>query len=183
MSFPEGIICIDYNISQDNPNKIYFKRDFEAFTKNPMISSNKQNNVEGAVQLSLSEKRNYTVNALLENPIGKKRNSGNKFITVQPEQVEKQSSIEEDTYKNNSQTEEKEESIEKVMAELSFILNRSGLSHIEKKIQEKNRSVLVKRLLSYYKKIMTDEEKGDCFLHKMEEYIRENKEDIKVSKN
>lgn len=69
------------------------------------------------------------------------------------------------------------------MAELSFILNRSGLSHIEKKIQEKNRSVLVKRLLSYYKKIMTDEEKGDCFLHKMEEYIRENKEDIKVSKN
>ena len=54
MSLPQGVICIDYNISQDNPNKIYFKRDFEAFTKNPMISSNKQNNIEGAVNDELA---------------------------------------------------------------------------------------------------------------------------------
>ena len=179
MSFPEGIICIDYNISQDNPNKIYFKRDFEAFTKNPMISSKKENNIEGAVQLALSEKRNYTFSDLLENQIGKKRNSDNKFITFQTEQSEKNCE-EVSNYKNYSQTEDKEDKIEKVIIELSFSLNRSGLSHTEKKIQAKNRSVLIKRILSYYKKIMTDEEKREIFLNKMEEYLKQSQEDIKV---
>lgn len=179
MSFPEGIICIDYNISQDNPNKIYFKRDFEAFTKNPMISSKKENNIEGAVQLALSEKRNYTFSDLLENQIGKKRNSDNKFITFQIEQSEKNCE-EASNYKCFSQTEDKEDKIEKVIIELSFSLNRSELSHTEKKIQAKNRSVLIKRILSYYKKIMTDEEKREIFLNKMEEYFKQSQEDIKV---
>lgn len=186
MSLPQGIICLDYNISQDNPNKIYFKRDFEAFTKNPMISTNKANSFEGSVQLSISEKKNYTYNDLMNNQIGKKRNSDNKFITLLTELNEKKPSAsingdeESSNYKNPSQIEDKEEGIERVIAEFSFSLNHSGLSHTEKKIQEKNRSVLVKRLLGYYKTIMNEEDKSEEFLSKMEEYTKEKAEDLKV---
>ena len=186
MSFPEGIICIDYNISQDNPNKIYFKRDFEAFTKNPMITSTRPGNIDGAIQLAISEKRNYTFNDLLNVQIGKKRNSDNKYITFPSENIEKKGiSIngDEDTsnYKNPSlHTDDREEGIERVIVEFSYSLNNSGLSHSEKKIQEKNRSVLVKRLLGYYKTILSNEDKVCSFLGKLEASTNERAEDLKV---
>lgn len=187
MSLPQGVICIDYNISQDNPNKIYFKRDFEAFTKNPMITSTRPGNIDGAIQLAISEKRNYTFNDLLNVQIGKKRNSDNKYITFPSENIEKKGiSIngDEDTsnYKNPSllHTDDREEGIERVIVEFSYSLNNSGLSHSEKKIQEKNRSVLVKRLLGYYKTILSNEDKVCSFLGKLEESTKERAEDLKV---
>ena len=95
-----GMICIDYKISTKVPKVIAYQKDFEAFTKIPNKQVRNPFDNESPLELTISQKKNYTLEDLLKLPLNRKRgmfnitdsNTEDKRIVIPFNEDEKNSS-------------------------------------------------------------------------------------------
>ena len=154
-----GMICIDYKISTNNPKVISYQKDFEAFTKIPIKPIPTLNDNESPLELTISQKKNYSLEDLIKLPLNRKRgmfnitDSNNEKIIIPVNEEEKNSSNDKNIFKNtnafgkiNNETklsepiEDKEETIETIINDFS------NCNTLDKKNSLKIRTTLIKKL-------------------------------------
>lgn len=194
-----GMICIDYKISTKNPKVIAYQKDFEAFTKIPNKPISNLFDNESPLELTINQKKNYTLEDLLKLPLNRKRgmfnitDTENKKIVIPFNEDEKNSSNDKNILKNtnafgkiNNETklsepiEDKEETIETIINDFSNCNTLLLSNTLDKKNSLKIRTTLIKKLCVYLKKNFNNEVKLNVFLNMLSENTKEKPEDIKV---
>ena len=194
-----GMICIDYKISTINPKVISYQKDFEAFTKIPIKPIPNLSDNESPLELTISQKKNYSLEDLIKLPLNRKRgmfnitDSNNEKIIIPVNEEEKNSSGDKNIIKNpnsfvrtNNGTElsgvieEKEETIEKIVTDFIKCNTLLASNTLDKKNSIKNRNILIKKLSMYMKKNLSNEAKLNVFLKMLGEQTKEKPEDINV---
>ena len=172
-----GMICIDYKISTINPKVISYQKDFEAFTKIPIKPIPNLSDNESPLELTISQKKNYSLEDLIKLPLNRKRgmfnitdsNNEKIIIPVNEEETELSGVIE-----------EKEETIEKIVTDFIKCNTLLASNTLDKKNSIKNRNIHIKKLSMYMKKNLSNEAKLNVFLKMLGEQTKEKPEDIKV---
>lgn len=199
-----GMICIDYKISTKVPKVIAYQKDFEAFTKIPNKQVRNPFDNESPLELTISQKKNYTLEDLLKLPLNRKRgmfnitdsNTEDKRIVIPFNEDEKNSSNDKNIFKNtnafgkiNNETklseplEDKEETIETIINDFNNCNTLLLSNTLDKKNSMKIRTTLIKKLCMYMKKNINNEMKLNVFLKMLSESTKEKPEDIKVNFN
>lgn len=195
-----GMVCIDYKISTRAPKVIAYQKDFEAFTKIPIKPINNIIDNESPLELTITQKRNYTLEELLKLPLNRKRGMFNitdsnieeKKIVIPFNEDEKNSSNDKNIIKNSnpfgktnnktelSEMEDKEETIEKIINDFSNCNTLLLSNTLDKKNSLKIKTTHIKKLCMYMKKNLNNEAKLNVFLKMVAENTKERPEDIKV---